>query len=447
MGAKGSTAAMREERVLLPSAPLMTTTTTSQKESSDDILDNDVSENAFWPNRQPEVEIVRVCSVPVDCTRDPVEDLRRNRPEFVRRLLSTCCYPQLGGVLSGHSVVHCYAESQLMLAIASGSYDLLPDLVVRPGCLVNQVNCEGHTALDLLIFRMFPVRNGSDHVHLRPEPSPGAVPDWSTDSLPEAMRLLLRSGGEGGSLGWFILHILSEERLMGDLGCCVKDLASKRLLVKLLLQTSVKYCQERNFRFLLEQGTSLLAFWEPVSNTACFRDVQVVTWNKVCKYVKQNKLGALCECVLDSIQLPINSALLLLRAANSPEVLQRIVLDLIRPIDPFDYFQTGRAIEIFFPYATLCRTFPETNFLATLEGAGYPLNRVTFELEKLDELYNVDLAEYLDWRERTRGMTSLAKLCRKCIRMNLNKNSFYGINRLPLPESLRDFLKRSDDAC
>lgn len=331
-------------------------------------------------------------------------------------------------------------DTALMLAIDCRRHDLVP-ILLKAGCRVNQANRDGHTVLDLLVYHLFPIQTGSDHVQLWQKPSPGVVDDWSFDRLPKVFRILLSAGATGHSLGWFVLHIMSEDKLISDLCQHFLDLTKDRLMAKLLLQTSVKYCQEKNLKFILRKGIDLQMYWEPASNRTTFHNVPVVTWDKVSLYAKKGKMGALCEHVLESIKLPINAAVLLIRSANSSIILHRIIEDLIQPIDPYDDFQTGKAIEIFYPYAVLCRILPGTNLLASLDDACHPRLTLSTELQTLRNLYNLDLCDHF---RRRRRIESLQKLCKRCIRMHVARSTHYGIERLPLPTRLREFLKASE---
>lgn len=305
-------------------------------------------------------------------------------------------------------------DTALILAIDCRRHDLVP-ILLKAGCRVNQVNRDGHTALDLLVYHLFPIQTGSDHVQLWQKPSPGVVDDWSFDRLPKVFRILLSAGATGHSLGWFVLHIMSEEKLVGDLCQHFIGLAKDRLMGKLLLQTSVKYCQEKNLKFILRKGIDLQLYWEPVSSRTALHNVPVVTWEKVSTYAKKERMGALCEHVLESIKLPINAAILLIRAANSSNILHRIIEDLIRPIDP--------------------------NLLTSLDDACHPRLTLSTELQTLRNLYNLDLSTHF---RRRRRIESLQKLCKRCIRMHVARSTYYGIDRLPLPTRLREFLKANE---
>lgn len=78
-----------------------------------------------------------------------------------------------------------------------------------------------------------------------------------------------------------------------------------------------------------------------------------VTWTTVERLADDRRLGLLADRVLDALPLPVSAAILLLRAANGPDAARRIVAELVRSARVDDCFETGRAIEMFYPYAGL----------------------------------------------------------------------------------------------
>jgi ankyrin repeat protein len=315
-------------------------------------------------------------------------------------------------------------DTAIILAVRHRLYALIPKLLAV-GYHVGQQNDRGKTALDELIEALFPMteeshessdvnnnyifrrRRDSPVLRFRPEPRDGVVDDWSSSRLPAVMQTLLDAGAAPTSLylGWFLLHCVHDAYIVRHLilSCFPADYDTgistalvhdrhrsgsgwrlsdnHRQLFRLLLQTAVKFDQLDNAQLLLRRvailsSASTTTFWMPDSLAAEARchlpGDSVLTWSTVRHLADRGRIGLLADRILDALPLPVGGALVLLRAVSKPQVVERVVRQLLHIVSIDDNYETGRAIEIFYQYSMMSRQVEHRHRLFRVLAAAGP---------------------------------------------------------------------------
>jgi len=316
-------------------------------------------------------------------------------------------------------------DTAIILAVRNKMYSLVPDLLAA-GFDACRCNYRGKTALDELIEALFPVAaddkessdlNGNHYVRrhfspirrLRQEPCDGVVDDWSPDRLPVAMLTLLDAGAAKTSLslGWFVLHCVHDvyivrqlilncfsdsemSSLDGSCSSCSRLTDAHRRLFRLLLQTAVKFNQIDNAVLLLRRVASpaseaSVTFWMSDATASEARRLlpghSAVTWSTVSHLANSGRIGVVADRIIDGLPLPVGGALTLLRAAGRPEVIRRVVQELLRFVRCDDVYETGNAVEMFYPYSIMSQqTEDRRRLFSVLAAVGPELSSSVVQL-------------------------------------------------------------------
>ena len=113
------------------------------------------------------------------------------------------------------------------------------------------------------LLQILPTDDSILHAHF----CPFATCDHGQDfTIPEVVLQLLRAGACGRNLQRLVLHVMKDEKAIGQLCDIIRDLECERYfrVSGLLLQVAVWFHQQDNLRQLLLRGVNPENFWQAV---------------------------------------------------------------------------------------------------------------------------------------------------------------------------------------
>ncbi len=341
-------------------------------------------------------------------------------------------------------------DTALILSARLGKVDMVEQLLHHSElCIVNAINRENDTALDVALDKALPPDGDILHHHF----CPYAAVENSAFEIPKMIKLLLKAGARGKCLDRLILHCMKYEAVITEIVNLLDDLThpTQFRVSGLLLQITVWFDQSENVELLLRRGIDVENFWKTsfmprIQPSSYHRSVQwprgeaaeyIINQLPDSDVIQSLKFSFIQDWRADwndgenpsaqfraGLQLTPDCAILFARAANSNRILMRIMHDIM----------------LYLPVVCSGPDLTQTSLIQCFTLAGYQFTQE--EMQHLQLKFNINLGFYTAF---VNGPNSLKHLARISFRRNLKHNVFYALDQLDyLPEPIKDYITLHD---